>query len=266
MIRILLICFCGWMLSGCLSGGYQTPETLHQATVQAGAFPISTWRSKTLKSSPGPLTIIIEGDGRAFTRSGRIGRNPTPHHPLAPQLAAQIPGAIALARPCQFEGKKTTICHDAKYWTSHRWAPEVIHAYDTAITTLKQAESANDIHLIGFSGGAAVALLVAAKRDDITRITTLAGNLDTDGINRFHNVTPTPQSLNPRDIAGQIATIPQRHIIGSQDPIIPAQTTRAFIAAQGAGHCASLRRLPIGHNARDWARSWPSISRIPFPC
>lgn len=264
MIRFLSICFCGWILSACTGTGYKAPDHLQQNTVNADAFTLTQW------VHPGPatdsLTIIIEGDGRAFSRTGRRSQNPTPHQPVAPALAAQIPGAIALARPCQFSDHRNPICRDKRYWSSHRWAPEVITAYHDALNRIIAKHTKKPIHLIGFSGGAAIAALLTAQRDDISRLTTLAGNLDTDAVNRLHNVPATPQSLNPINSATRLKHIPQRHISGSHDRIIPPSIAQNFIAHQGLGHCASATVLPITHNAADWIAAWPRIAAIPVTC
>ena len=266
MIRLVMICCCGWLLAACAAKPWQTPSNLVQSTEQADPFRLSLWQSATAAPDRQILTLIIEGDGRAFTRSGRISPDPTPHKPLAPQLVEHIPGAIAIARPCQFTEETGTPCRDKKYWSSHRWSAEVIDAYDRLIDRLKQRYHARHIELIGFSGGAAIAVLVAARRDDVSGITTLAGNLDTDGVNAWHKVTATPQSLNPIHVAKQIAHIPQRHMIGTDDRIIPDSIARNFIRAQGQPHCAGLHRLPIGHDATAWVKSWNDIKRIGYPC
>ena len=86
-----------------------------------------------------------------------------------------------------------------RYWTTHRFAPEVIRASDLALDRLKTLFGAQRLVLVGYSGGAAVALLVAARRHDMGQIITVAGNLDHQAWTHYHHVQALSGSLNPVD-------------------------------------------------------------------
>ncbi len=113
------------------------------------------------------LTVYLEGDGLAWLSATRPSSDPTPLTPMALLLAQADPGpAAALARPCQY-GTLTAEGCDSRYWTSHRFAPEVIAATSLAVSRLKELSGAGGLRLGGYSGGAAVAALGAAERDDV---------------------------------------------------------------------------------------------------
>lgn len=68
------------------------------------------------------------------------------------------PNVVYLARPCQYI--KSPIC-SKRHWTTARFAPEVINAEYAAV---KQIADGNPVILIGFSGGAQVAGLIASAK------------------------------------------------------------------------------------------------------
>ena len=71
--------------------------------------------------------------------------------------------------------------------------------------------------LIGYSGGGAVALLIGVKRDDIDKIITVAGNIDTEFWTQYHNIDPLSNSLNPADFVETLQAIKQCHLLGNED-------------------------------------------------
>lgn len=177
------------------------------------------------------LYIYIEGDGRAWVSRNRASSDPTPSNPLAFELAynSREP-AVYLARPCQYTAGNDPLCGDKKWWTSYRFAPEVISATNQAVDKIKQMYNANQVVLVGYSGGGAVAALTAAKRDDIAELITIAGNLDTEAWTNLHKVSALTGSLNPADQWHALQNIPQRHFVGSNDEIVPPSIAHSYAA------------------------------------
>jgi predicted esterase len=176
-----------------------------------------------------PLTIYIEGDGHAWLSRTRVSPDPTPHNPLALKLAMldPRPNVVYLARPCQY-GEPSLVCKPA-IWTDERFSECVIASMNAAVESLKQKYHAQKIRLVGFSGGAAVAILIAARRNDVIHITTIAGDLDHEALSAFHKTTPLKKSLNPKQVASKIGHIKQDHLIGDKDPIVPLFLSETFI-------------------------------------
>jgi pimeloyl-ACP methyl ester carboxylesterase len=215
-----------------------------------------------------PLTVYIEGDGRAWTTRTQLSLNPTPDNPIALRLAAiDTAGNVAyLARPCQYvDLGKEKRCDDA-YWSSKRFAPEVIAATEQAIDKLKSDAGAREIHLVGYSGGAAVAALVAARRTDVASLRTVAGNLDHVALHNHHRVSQIPASLNPIDIAGKLARLPQIHYSGGRDQVVPGFIASRFADRVNGGGCVKVVPVMNASHEDGWVERWPSALRESPAC
>lgn len=210
----------------------------------------------------GIARIYIEGDGLAWLSKPRPSPDPTPIHPVALSLAAEDNSAnvIYLARPCQYH--RTTPSGegcDEKYWRSSRFAPEVIAAVSNAVDQIKTKFKLRSFELVGFSGGAAVVLLVASERHDVGGIITVAGTLDTDAFTDLHGVSRLSGSLNPADIARRVNFIPQLHLVGGNDRTMPLRIFNQYRAAAGPSETISVQVVPEAGHESGWKAKWPSI-------
>jgi hypothetical protein len=177
------------------------------------------------------LNVFIEGDGLAWLSRSQPSFDPTPINPVSLNLALQFPTntAIAyLARPCQYFINKNANCSQ-KYWTSHRFSADIIQTQSLALDKLKMLTGASKLRLFGYSGGGAIASLLAADRNDVIELITIAGNLDHQAWTAYHGLSPLFGSLNPIDVKNRIAHIPQHHFIGENDRVIPAEVVKYFI-------------------------------------
>jgi dienelactone hydrolase len=231
--------------------------------IDAGAFILTGFRRPSSFSGANPsdeLHIYLEGDGHAWESKSRISPDPTPLDPVALKMALSDPGknVFYLARPCQYTTQKTRRnCDNARYWTSWRFSKEVIEATNRAIDTAKKNTKSNRIALIGYSGGGAVAALVAARRQDVFLLVTAAGTLDHAAWTTHHFVSPLRDSLNPIDFASSLASIRQIHLVGSEDEIMPAKIARSYLNALPQQANARLVNIPgYDHNCC-WAENWP---------
>lgn len=177
-----------------------------------------------------PLKIYIEGDGFAWINKNTISPNPTPINPVALKLASlNTSSNIAyIARPCQYIS--TDNCKK-KYWTNKIFSKKIINNINQVITILKNKTKSKKIELIGFSGGAAIAALISSKRDDIIKLTTIAGNLNHKLLYKYHHIKPMTDSLNPLNIASDISYISQVHYVGEFDKVVPLAVIQSFIKA-----------------------------------
>jgi|TARA_R100000935_G_scaffold21296_1_gene39706 dienelactone hydrolase len=176
------------------------------------------------------LTVFIEGDGLAWISRSQPSSDPTPLNPVSLKLALayESDDAVAyLGRPCQFTSHDQKRCTQ-KYWTSHRFSKEVIIATGEAITALKIMIGASELQLVGYSGGGAIAALVASRRDDVTRLVTFAGNLNTTAWTELHHISPLSGSLNPADAVSGLQGIQQIHFVGEHDRVTPAEIVESF--------------------------------------
>lgn len=199
------------------------------ARIQTQQFEL--WSATKSEQKNKILTIYIEGDGHAWDSPTRPSADPTPLEPVGLALAIQdaSPSVAYLGRPCQYVDASISRNCAKAYWTFKRFSPEVIASTDQAIEQLKQRQSAQQLILVGFSGGGAVAALVAAQRKDVLKLITVAGNLDTTAWTTYHRVTPLTGSLNPADFVGKLQYVPQLHFAGRQDKVIPLSVTESYI-------------------------------------
>jgi dienelactone hydrolase len=229
---------------------------LAPSTVAAGPFTLTAF---TRFDAPGqPVTVYIEGDGQAWVSRTRLSADPTPGNPVALALAAQERGSANVAylgRPCQYGGTARDAACTPALWSSHRFSPQVVAAMDAAVSEMARRSGASGVHLVGFSGGGAIAALVAARRGDVASLRTVAGNLDHDAVNRLHGVSRLDGSLNPIDHAPALRAIPQIHYSGANDSVVPLSIAAAFVTAVG-GPCATARVIPGASHDSGWPEAW----------
>jgi len=208
------------------------------------------------------LRIYIEGDGFAFTPHRMISSNPTPKDPIALKLAVKDShtNIAYLARPCQYISEKEEKNYKDKYWSDARFSEEVICSMNEAVDQLKNQASAKRIVLIGFSGGAAVAVLVAARRNDVSKIITVAGNLDHAAINTHHNVAQMKDSLNPIYYAKDVSHITQQHFAGADDRIVPVSIIKNFAYASGDTDYKTVTVVEGCSHNKGWVDIWKELN------
>lgn len=233
--------------------------------LDAGKFVLTAFSPPELRQTD-TLTIYIEGDGLAWLDASTPSPDPTPLEPVALRLALRDASgsAVYLARPCQYAADTEWRGCEEKYWSSHRFAPEVIEASSLAVSQLKARYGANKVRLVGYSGGGAVAALLAARRDDVTLLITVAGNLDHAAWTSRHRVPPLTGSLNPANAWQALQKIPQRHYIGGRDAIISEEIVRAYAARFEENKMPPISLIPEFDHHCCWDNIWPGIVRSQF--
>lgn len=231
------------------------------STVQTSGFSLQTVAPLNFQVNK-TLTIFIEGDGRAWATSTQPSLDPSPHvfSTVALAMNQQHPG-VYLARPCQFV--MSAGC-DKSVWTDARFSRSVINSTNAAIDALKLRYGAERIELIGYSGGAAVALLVAGERDDVIQLQTISGNNNPKAWVAFNQLSALEGSLDPLTNHRKLSLIPQRHFVGTDDSIIPLSLTEDFVT-KIAAQCAEIVRLPGDHASVIANLTGESLSR-PIRC
>ncbi len=227
-------------------------------------------------TSPGKkhLVVYIEGDGFAWDGKYQASDDPTPLDPVAARMMQQDGRAnvLYIARPCQYTRSSDQRCEE-KYWTSHRYSKQVIASIDEAIDLFinKQGLDVNALTLIGYSGGGTVAMLLATQPTSPIRptrtvrpvrmVVTVASNIDHRAWTRYHQVTPLHGSEELTGRAERLRSIPQLHLSGSEDKIVPTTLTEQFIRDMGLGGIARLQvRQGFDHECC-WADEWKKILR-----
>ena len=237
-------------LCGCST--IKVPETFVHKEILTSEFTIASWQKITNPQSP--YKIYIEGDGYAFNTHGKISSDPTPKGTLMRELAFgdTHENVIYLARPCQYV--KDRKC-EKKYWSTARFSQEVL---DSEYQAVKSIVLNNPVTLIGFSGGAQIAGLLAVDTDlNIKKVITIAGNLDHLSWTTYHHLPPISESLNLADKKSKFSKIPQHHYIGKKDNVIPPLLTQTSVANQNL-----ITIVPQADHGHGWKSIYSQIRNI----
>ena len=227
--------------------------------IPSGTFELAAYIPRTHNTGDA-LTVYIEGDGLAWISPSQPSLDPTPNNPVGLKLALANSGGNAayLARPCQYTDTEARGCSQ-RYWTGQRFAPEVIEASDIALDALKARFSARQLTLVGYSGGGAVAALLAARRNDVKRLITVAGNLDHAAWTRLHHIEPLTGSLNPVDARDALNGIRQWHFAGGKDKVVPPSLVESFANHFPDDQRPSVFVEPEYDHACCWVENWPRL-------
>jgi pimeloyl-ACP methyl ester carboxylesterase len=239
---------------------------LTRAQVSTDIFLLTTFSK--IQNPAQPIDVYIEGDGLAWITETMPSSNPTPRKALGLRLAAQdsAPNILYVARPCQYTPlEEDKNCTEA-YWTDRRFSEEVIRSVNQAIDRSIRPYPHPRLNIIGYSGGGAVAILVAARRDDVATLRTVAGNLDHDEVNRLNGVSPLHGSLNAIAQARKVENIPQLHFSGSDDDVVPPIIAAHFIAAMDSARCARAEIVENATHEDGWEEKWRDLLRAPASC
>ncbi len=218
---------------------------------EAASAPIVYWHKKATKSRT--LLVFIGGDGLPWVDQGRrIAKDPTAKDEVTIELMLELQrywgekSLMFLGRPCYYLNRRyqdrryqdgedhdgmAELC-EAKYWTSARYSEQVVSWMSQALESVMLEYEYRDLVLIGYSGGASLALLLASElshskdRFKISSVVSVAGNLDVDAWSQFHGYLPLSQSLSPADIDFKGWQLPLLVLSGAKDTNVPVSSYR----------------------------------------
>lgn len=249
------------ILSACASTTAERTATLLDegnrqgfSAVHYGSAPPLVGMLRTQKKpTTDELWVVIEGDGRAWLSMRQPSFDPTPLDAVGWRLAKELTATpvLYLARPCQFlSGDELRTC-SVDDWTDARFAEKWVARTNAAIAEAKRTTGASHVVLAGYSGGGVMAALVAARRDDVSALLTVASPLDHAAWTRLHGVSPLAASLNPVLVRERLFRLPQVHLAGAEDKVVPPSLLQDFLRAYPAEAPAELLILPgIDHRMR----------------
>jgi pimeloyl-ACP methyl ester carboxylesterase len=264
----LLLCL-AVLLCACASGRQQAALLAEAARFQPQRFDtkpfvLQGWLRPGRQG--GTLFVYIEGDGMAWRRANRPSMDPTPTDPIGLRLAVADPatqadGAVLyLARPCQYtEGSDRRGCA-VPDWTSARFSERAVAALNEAVNQAKARTGARFVALHGFSGGGGMAALLAERRPDVIFLATVAGNLDHALWTSLHGDTPLDQSLNPVDRAEATRNIPQLHVTGGKDTVVPKAILDSWCKRLPGAAITRVTEPDAAHSG-PWEAVWPGLLR-----
>lgn len=202
------------------------------------------------------LHLYIDGDGLPWLGRGRPAADPTPRNPLVLRLMALDPTpAIYLGRPCYAGAWDEPDCN-AWQWTHGRYSETVVTSMTRAAQHIVAEVDAEQVVLIGFSGGGTLAMLIAARLEGVSTVVTLAGNLDVASWTALHDYSPLTGSLDPATQVPLPSAIAQWHWVGENDQRVPPHLIRGAVQPGPQVH---LDVLPgVDHNCC-WEAIWPEL-------
>ena len=243
-VKVAFACLCLLGLPACTTWqeGYLHSEPFdHQIVRRPATAPVS---------NQSILYIYLHGDGQPFITPTQVAADPSPQRPYVLSLMAAHNGdSVLLGRPCYFAARSQEICHP-KWWTSHRYAEEVVNSLSDAANLLADGRP---VVLIGFSGGGSLAMLIAPDVDNLVGVVTIAANLDVTRWAVHHGYTPLSGSLDPLQSLPRTAAIPQIHYFGGNDEVVPISLSDELHKHLPSG---SLRIVERHRHDCCWQRRW----------
>jgi len=200
------------------------------------------------------LHVYLEGDGSPWLRERFVSRDPTPHHPVMLRLMAlDTHPSLYLGRPC-YHGLANQPGCEPKFWTSGRYSEPVVDNMAAALERVLDKQ--HKLAFFGFSGGGALAMLLAERFPQTRSVVTIAGNLDPDAWVKFHGYSPLWTSLNPAHRPPLNPHIQQIHLAGERDKNIPPAIIRSALSHQVN---AQIDIISNFDHLCCWHRLWPSV-------
>jgi hypothetical protein len=246
-------------LSGC-SATERTFErqALHagltRSEVMGGEFRHALYvRPDAVRAGRVPIHVYLTGDGTPYIRPGLVAADPTPRHPVVVGLLARDPApAMILGRPCYHGYARVPPC-TPEFWTQGRYGERVVAGMAQALTRVMPPD--REYVLIGFSGGGALAVLLARRLPKVIAVVTLAGNLDTDAWAHAHDYGRLDRSLNPVQGPPLSAAITRLHYAGARDRQVPPVLVSRAVARIGGEFIV----VPDTSHERGWEQHWGAI-------
>jgi len=255
----------GWILITLLQG-CSTPSSrfdlaasewgFQRERVMGAGYSHAVFSNHRPAGSHGILHVYLGGDGTPWIAGRWIAADPTPRTPLALDLMAKDGApAIFLGRPC-YQGMAEDSGCEVSLWTSARYSSQVVDSMAAALRYLLQRDSYSRLVLIGYSGGGALAMLLAHRFTETVAVITVAGNLDPDAWATLHGYRPLDDSLNPRDLPPLPDSVAQYHLVGELDRNTPAWLLEAALEKQPQAHIVVWKGFD---HACCWEGIWQDV-------
>ncbi|HEY0939143.1 MAG TPA: hypothetical protein VGE08_03505 [Steroidobacter sp.] len=252
------------VLGGCASPGKQLERRARAAgleiiQVTAGEFPSLVYLKRGVSSShaDAPLTVFLESDGLPWRDGRQPSADPTTRQPLALELLIRSPAPAAyITRPC-YHGLRSDKC-SVDYWTGARYSAEVVESMVATVREAQRTSGASRVAFVGYSGGGALAVLIAERIENTASVMTIAANLDTQAWTEHHGYLPLSGSLNPA-MSDLAHPWPELHLQGANDAVVPATTTASYFVRHPG---AQQRTLEGFDHVCCWVRDWPRFAAM----
>ncbi|MCB1739119.1 MAG: alpha/beta hydrolase [Gammaproteobacteria bacterium] len=280
----ILLSLLALLLGGCASNSGRALERARDFGLDSALVQGEPYRHRVFVHDPAPgragmqrtLRVYLHGDGVPWLHTRSVASDPTPSEPLVMALMRRDPElSVLLGRPCYFGLSRDPPC-EPHAWTHGRYSAVVVHSMLTALAGLLAdglVPAPDGIEYVGYSGGGALAVLMAARTPGfadrlppLRRVVTLAANLDTERWTDWHGVSALSGSLNPADVLPLAEGIVAIHYAGERDRIVPPALAWPARPGNGRGReetsgQSPLRVLPGFDHECCWVQRWPELLR-----
>lgn len=202
------------------------------------------------------VNVYLEGDGLPWVTQNRVAKDPTPRNPLALRLMGHDPGpSLYLGRPC-YHGLADSPGCSPRLWTHGRYSEAVVWSMVAALRHAIDSNTHWEVTLIGYSGGGVLAMLMAARMEQVRTVVTVASNLDIDAWTAHNGYSRLRGSLNPATQPPLPPRVRQFHLVGGRDLRVTPTVVQNAVARQPS---ARTWIVPDFSHTCCWERSWPEI-------
>lgn len=237
-----------------------TGNLYHSSTfVLQTFFPNETHKNNTNKV----LTVFLEGDGYAWVSTTQASTDPSPMDNIVIQMAinSSYSPKVYISRPCQFTKKYQPDKCDKKYWTHSRYSQEVVNDINQAISHFKTQSNTHEVRLIGYSGGGTIAALIAANRNDVKQLITVASNLDHQYWTELHHIDGLSGSLNPIEYSHDLEKINQIHFVGKDDKNVPVEVINSLVKNYKTNENTKVILIEGYDHTCCWKENWTYLEK-----
>lgn len=230
--------------------------------IHVNNYPVKVW--SRLSDTNTAVHVYIEGDGHAWNQRGRPSLDPTPKNPVGLKLAAgdSHPNVIYLSRPCQFIELPKNQCN-FKIWTQNRFSVEIVKELLEILKS--KIPKGQHVILIGYSGGANIAIQMLDNLKEVKGLLTVAGNLDDKHFSSYHSLPTSLKGANDR-ILRRNKHIPQLHISGQNDEIIPPSLTTKMLGDVSNSECVAVEAQANTSHEGPWVIPWDRFAQLMTTC
>ena len=243
-ILLYISALCTFVLAACTT----TPQLPNYRYIEEKPLPdyenptlnisMATWTKESLDYNH-KLRIYIDGDALDDNN-----RKPVIPYPIT-EIAQNdpYPFSLVLGRPCYYTSDD--ICSKKEIWQDGRFLPEIIAQMSIVVERWIKRYHPSEIEFVGYDGGAAMALLLAARvKNTPASVVTFGGIFDTDRQAALKGKDLHPGSLNPANEPYKLVDIPQIHYVGGQDTVATKRLAEEFIAGIESPKSIQLRVVP----------------------
>jgi pimeloyl-ACP methyl ester carboxylesterase len=197
--------------------------------------------------------VYLGGDGSPRRAIRHDPPDPTPPEPVALRLMALDPApSLLLGHPCQHAASPC----DPRFWTRERYSEPVVSSLVAALRRRLPPRPDRELVLIGFSGGGALAMLLAERVPETVAVVTIAGNLDVAAWAAHHGYAPLEGSLDPARRPPLDPALRQLHLLAARDERVPPALSEPVIARQAQAR--AIRYADFDHDCC-WESVWPEL-------